>query len=184
MKTINHNRIVHFVFAILVLFVFANMIQAKQKQDAQSQKFVPPSNVYAKQNGEFDKKTNVPRSLWNMNAGPYSGTPVEIARQYLSENAQMFQMKANLSDLTKVELHQNFGVSHVSFYQSVNDVPVFRSDVVVSINAENAVTFISNNYKSNLTISTTPNLTNQNALEIAEQHLNIQGKYKIGRAHV
>ncbi len=177
MKSKKHNYIVSFVAAAIIIVASVISIQAKQKHNGLSQKVVPPSTVYTKQNGEYDKKTNVPRALWNINAGPYSGSPVEIARQYLSENAQLFQMKANLSDLTKVELHQNFGVSHVSLYQSVNNVPVFRSDVVVSINAENVVTFLTNNYKSNIEIASTPNLTNQNAIEIAKQHLNVSGKY-------
>ena len=128
--------------------------------------------IYSTSTAEIDAKTQIPISLFNIKKGPYSGTSVEIAKTYLKENINTFKMKTDLSDLSNIKLQQSFGISHVNFYQSVNDVPVFRSDVVVSIDRNNFVTFVTNNYKPNLEVSTIPSLTNQTAIEIAKENLN------------
>ncbi|MBM4166332.1 MAG: T9SS type A sorting domain-containing protein [Ignavibacteria bacterium] len=164
------------VVAAVLLFATTLYASVPQKGIPRQQDFGKPSNVYATQNAEIDARTGIPRALWNINAGPYSGTAVEIARQFLSENSGMFQMQRNLSDLISVRLQENFGISHVSFFQSVHTVPVFRSDVVVSINHQNVVTFVSNNYKPNLDVETNPSLFPEDAYLIAKEHLHIIGK--------
>ncbi len=137
---------------------------------------VKSAEVYTTANAEIDARTGIPRAMWNVNAGPYSGTAVDVARQYLSENSGMFQMKGNLSDLSKIESHTTHNVSHIRLQQSVNDIPVYRGEVVVSVNNENVVTFVTNNYRTHLDVNTTVALDANTALNIAKNSLHITGK--------
>ncbi|MBS4028132.1 MAG: hypothetical protein KGZ58_05770, partial [Ignavibacteriales bacterium] len=168
----------NFIFSVILFSLTGGnlLAQAPSKTSPRPQDYVPSSKVISSRNGEFDKQSGIPRSLWNINAGPYNGTHEQIAQQFLRENTSLLHLRNELSDISMERTQTNFGISHVTFHQNLNGVPVFRSDVVVSVNAENYVTFVVNNYKPNVNLSTIPSLSKQTALTLAKEFLQLRGK--------
>ncbi len=124
--------------------------------------------------GRFDDATGVPRMLYHLNYGPMSGTPEQMARNYLSGNASLFKMNAALTDLKTHSIRQSPAGNHVRFEQYIGGVPVYKSDVVVSIDKKNFIKFVSNNYKQGISLpSARPALTQDDALRNAMQYLHV-----------
>ncbi|MBM2841439.1 MAG: Por secretion system C-terminal sorting protein, partial [Bacteroidetes bacterium] len=104
-------------------------------------------------------------------------TPEQIARTFLQENSDAFQLFGSTSSLITDDVQTVLGNSHVRFIQTYEGIPVFRGDVVVSINTNNEVSMAINNSKSAIQIaSTTPLVSEENALEIARRHVGIRGR--------
>jgi Zn-dependent metalloprotease len=126
--------------------------------------------------GRWEVSSGIARTLHNVNFGPLSGTPEQVAKTYLSLNAQLFQMKSTLEDLTIEKIQESPAGYHVRFSQSFQGIPIYQSDVVVSLNKSNFITFVSNNYKPNLKIEQTiPSLSANDATRLFKNHLNIAG---------
>ena len=83
-------------------------------------------------------------------------------------------MNNGLPDILKTAVQQNHGSRHVRFNQQYRGVPVYHSDVVVSIDNRNYVTFVSNNYKPGITVeSVQPSVSSSSALTIARNYFQI-----------
>ncbi|MEK7264115.1 MAG: SdrD B-like domain-containing protein [Bacteroidota bacterium] len=160
----------------IILITSLSYSQAPKKGIPRAQDVIPPTHIVHVHNAEIDERSGIPRTLFNVNAGPYSGTPVEIARAYLRENADKLRIDKNQRGLLQAKVSENLSVSHVEFFQTVHDVPVYRGSIVVNINKEHFVTFVSSNYKFVGEIATTPSLDSKTAFQIASEFLKVSGK--------
>lgn len=93
------------MFVLLSLFVGFSFVYAQ----------VPITNM--KNSTRIDKRTGVPVSLYNVQSEQYSGTPEQIARQYLNDNSNFLKMESNLEDLELIEVKKSPAGKHVSFRQ-------------------------------------------------------------------
>ncbi|MBI1808143.1 MAG: M36 family metallopeptidase [Ignavibacteria bacterium] len=138
-----------------------------------------PSGSYTyTRNARIEANTGIPRALYFQNAGPYQGTPEQMARQYLQEKAKTFRLSESLSDLKTIDVQESPMGYHVTFQQTYQDIPVYRSDVVVTVErATSRVVFTVNNYKSSLKLrQVTPKLDSDRAIQLARTHLKVKGK--------
>ncbi|MCC6743286.1 MAG: M36 family metallopeptidase, partial [Acidobacteria bacterium] len=77
--------------------------------------------------------------------GPAVGSPETIARAYLFENRKALGLTArdvrNLA-LTVNDLDRNFGITYLKFQQMVKDVPVFDSEIGVTVTAQGEIAVV------------------------------------------
>ncbi len=117
-----------------------------------------------------------PLVLSNVQHGPLTGSPEEMARTYLRSQHQRFQMNPNLSDLSVYLVQESPAGHHVRFRQTFNGVPVYQSDVVVSIDRKKYVEFVASNYKPNISLPTvSPAISTSGSVAIARRHLRVTG---------
>jgi Zn-dependent metalloprotease len=143
-----------------------------------SQKLVSPvsEKLSTKNNTQVDEKGGV-RAMWNIGYGPVQGSSSEIAKSFLHSQSPKFKMTDDLSDLEEKTVQKSPAGTHVRFVQKVGSVPVYNSDVVISISENNIVNFVVNNYKPMLTfVDTVPKLSSNQALIKAETQLGVTGK--------
>ncbi len=113
----------------------------------------------------------------DVNYGPVVGSAEQIAREYLQSNILRFKMKSNLTDIDLAYIQETPAGKHVNFKQSYNGIPIYQSDVVVSIDKKNTVEFFSSNYKINFTPPpTVPQLTEASAINTARTFLGVTGQ--------
>jgi Zn-dependent metalloprotease len=159
---------------LILFFCFSLFSQDLNK----SQKPVSPvsEKLSTQNNTQVDKKGNV-RAMWNVGYVAVSGSSGEVAKSFLHSQSQKFMMKDDLSDLEEKIVQKSPAGTHVRFVQKVGNVPVYNSDVVVSISKNNIVNFVVNNYKSGLpSVNITPKLSSNQALIKAETRLGVTGK--------
>jgi zinc metalloprotease ZmpB len=87
-------------------------------------------------NGFVNRSSGVLASLIAQHEGPFDGTPEQAARAYLADRAGEFGLGKMGSDLLLQMVQEAPGGLHVRFQQGVGTIPVWRADVVVSLDAD------------------------------------------------
>lgn len=131
----------------------------------------------------MDEKKALVRVISNIKSRRYSGTPEEIGKAFLAENSHLFRLNSNLSDMKVTKIIQSPAGYHVSFCQMYDGIPVMNSGTVVSINHENRISMVSNGYKPDIKVSTTPLIENSWASELARQAIQISNREKLFPTH-
>ncbi len=127
--------------------------------------------------GKVGKTSHIERYVYNENFGPLSGTYEQMAMNYLNSNATRFGLKNAGAELKAVQVNESPGGYHVRLRQYVDKYPVFDSDITVSINRENKVVFVANDYRPNLTLeSASVSLSQLSAISAAKDYLHVTGK--------
>ncbi|MBZ0111324.1 MAG: peptidase [Thermoanaerobaculia bacterium] len=91
--------------------------------------------------------TGAPITIINPGFRVAPGTPEEMARQYLAANWSSLGLQfEDLSDLEHSFTRVGKAATTVRFRQLTQGIPVLGSDVAVSINAENEVSFYTSSY--------------------------------------
>jgi hypothetical protein len=143
---------------------------------------VAPTVAY--EYGEINSVTGVPVALYQVNFPVDSGTPEEMARQYLAENASSLRLlDPDLADLSHRITRESRSGSVVRFIQNVAGVPVYNSEIVVHVNNQYVVTFVLSNYKGAVEVdSVIPTLTPVDAKRIAYDYLGLREEIDPGTA--
>ncbi len=127
--------------------------------------------------GRVEQRTGILRADYRTDKQVFSGSPEDIARQYLRLHHQTYGLTPSVGELMLQQVQPSPAGYHVRFNQSYENVPVFHGDVVVSINKKNQVSFVVNNNKQVSDIRTTSaSLLSADATTIARREIDIQGK--------
>jgi Zn-dependent metalloprotease len=112
----------------------------------------------------------VVRALYNLSSQKTIGSPVQAALDFIQENGSVLRISNPTAQLHTDRVQTVPGGSHVRFTQMYMNIPVYRGDIVVSMNERNQVGMVINNMKGDITLpSTTPSLTPAVALQKAEE---------------
>ncbi|BBH52267.1 PepSY domain-containing protein [Fluviispira sanaruensis] len=104
-------------------------------------------------------------------------TSIVIAREYLKLNASKYGLNTDDIDELKVtdtRLNETFSV--VRFEQRINDVPVYGSEIAVTVTYDGKVTFVASNTVTGLAkikFSTGKFIEKEKAIEVAKKHLGV-----------
>jgi zinc metalloprotease ZmpB len=145
-------------------------------QASSNQKFNTPDNSRRTMNVRVDAD-GVVRAMYDINLKPATGSTEQIARTFLQDQGDALGLPDIASSLRTEDVKTIAGSSHVRFAQTFMDVPVYRGDVVVSINSKSEVSMAVNNFKNTIQLSTTvPSLTNGEAIQIGRHRVGINGR--------
>ena len=100
-----------------------------------------------------------------------AGSREEVARSFLRNNADLFQVPADLGDL-----HLGVPRHALDFQQDFSGLPVIGSNGLyrgtsVEIDSNNVINSVTNNYLPRINISTKPQLTEDDVIAIAKEDL-------------
>jgi Zn-dependent metalloprotease len=99
-------------------------------------------------NKSINSKTGIVRSLSNIGYQAKSTSPENIAREYLQNNKDLFQLKnSHLSELKLDNIRQGLAVTTVRFKQYYDGLEVYQGDFSLSYNKSNIVNYVSNDLK-------------------------------------
>jgi hypothetical protein len=160
----------------LLLSVCAIAIALGGSHATTNHKLNMPDNSQVTMETRIDANGTV-RAMYNINSRSTDRSAELIARTFLLENSDAFQL-TNVTTSLRIENVQRVpGSSHVRFAQTYNGIPVFRGDVVVSITKVNEVSMVINNFKNGIQLSSTaPSLSEAIAIQIARQRVGIKGR--------
>ena len=104
---------------------------------------------------------------------PYSGTPEDAAKQFLRENAAIFEMEPALSDIEVERMREDIvGDKHLGYYinfkQTYKGLPVFNGSAGVLLKQDKSVSTVYNAYLPNINIPTTPTFAENEVVEIVK----------------
>ena len=130
----------------------------------------PGSRVQSAGSMRIDEK-GTPRALFNLSVATSQHSPESAARSFLASQKQLLRLTTVQADLVTDDVMNVPGGSHVRFHQTFNGLPVYCSDVVVSVNTRNEITMVINNAHAEIEAPTTPSFNSAKALAIAREHL-------------
>ncbi len=162
-----------------VVMITASLVAYAGKPEANRRLEIIPAivdNTEVLGNMRVDKLTGIPAALYSVNYRVNRSDPEAMARQYLSENADILHINKDLGDIEFVKSYETASGYRVQFRQIVAGFPIHNSSIKVSINKDNMVVFVMNGYKKLGAIETSINVSQTAALQIAENYLNISGK--------
>lgn len=95
-----------------------------------------------------------------------------MAVQFLTANIENLQLDPELRDISVSKIRESPGGKHVQFIQDYNGIEVENSNIVVSINNQDKISFYMSDYFPNVSVpSINPALSIETAIEIAINEL-------------
>ncbi|MFK8010392.1 MAG: M36 family metallopeptidase, partial [Marinicellaceae bacterium] len=138
------NKILIMGFSLIVTVCFAK----KEPIRIVDQILPEKENTIIVSNKFINSKTGLPTTLANIGFKAKSSTPEAIAREYLLANQTTFSLKYNhINDLKLTNIRKGKATTTVRFKQYHQGIEVYNSDVVVSYNKSNTITYVSNQLK-------------------------------------
>lgn len=168
------------IIVTLLALLWCNASYTQQKPFEQRTDLIKwfdeEGKYYLTDNKRIDEYTGIPRAIYQVDHPPLSGSPEQAARQYLNLQASLFKMSLGLSDIQTRTVQESPAGYHVRFQQTFQNVPVYASDIVVSIDRSNRVLMVMNNYKHSLSVATiVPLLSVEDAMRVAGQYVGFSG---------
>ena len=138
-------------FPLIIFLIIFNTSFAQKPSGNSSLQMLPDDTEASiiQNNMRINKITGVPIALYKPNYPVNSDTPERMARQYLTENYELFKLSADLSELKYITTKETPGGYHVHFDQYIGDYPVLNSRINITISRDNRVVFVTNGSKIN-----------------------------------
>ena len=128
-------------------------------------------------NMRIDEGSNMPRTLYGLEytSKTSGGDPVAIAREFLLAHESLLGISAtSINALEDYFVRESQAGTTVRFRQTWQGIPVYKSDIAVTINPEEQVTFVTNDFSYFADISdVTPVVSEQEALQKFRSRLRI-----------
>ena len=127
-------------------------------------------------NARVDTATGMPIALYRVGYSVDPGTPEQMARQYLRENASVLGLRsAELDDLVHHATREGRAATTVRFKQQISGVRVYGAEITVSIDHNNVVNCVMNTYKPASLTSAAPVTSAVAARQAAFDLLGVEG---------
>ncbi len=116
------------------------------------------------------------RALYRINSQRFEGTTEDAARAFLAEKGPSLRIETSSASLQMRSVERVPGGSHVRFAQVYHDIPVYRGEIVLSMNEMNQVGMLVSTTRANIRPnSLTPEFGAEKALHYARAALNAVG---------
>ena len=128
-----------------------------------------------------DKESNnIIRAKYNENfVDTKHNDPKDIALSYLKEKSAEFGLSENLENVEIKKISRTPGGKYVYFEQQVDNIPVYSTTSLIALNKGDTITYMLNNFrdlKRYKDYSNKAKITESDAIDVAKNYLNIQGK--------
>jgi hypothetical protein len=112
--------------------------------------------------------------------GQWQGTPAVVAQDFLKLYGKKFGVNEPDKMLALKQIQHSPGGTHICYSQKLNEIPIYRSDLIITISTSNEIVFIANSLKNDpKPDSFIPNLSQAQALQTAKTHIDVKGIYYI-----
>ena len=130
--------------------------------------------------GRLDANANILRAMYRIDGAQsvsLSGSPAQISRAFLQENAEPLGLDASLQDLEVVREVSTEYTNHTTYQQFYDGIPVYGRFVKVNMNRRGEVTMVLNGYHPDLKLTgpdgVAPRISDQEAINRAQQYLDL-----------
>ena len=132
-------------------------------------------NYYYNGNMRVNSDTGTPIAIYNIKHKVNEDMPENMAKQYLQDNTQVLKINQDLIDDLKLHhTRTTLSGTTIRLRQYVNNLPVNKSEITVTINKENEVIYVMNDLSYDINIKNlATSYSIENAKQIAYSHLNI-----------
>lgn len=131
--------------------------------------------TYRENYQDIEVGTNVLRADYNVHYTNSKFTnPESIAKEYLKSISLELGVFNDLRNVKIIKTIASHTCTYVYFEQQLNNVPIFSSSSIVTVNKDNTVTALLNGFREvtlDDNISQTPKISENNAIQLAYEYL-------------
>jgi subtilisin-like proprotein convertase family protein len=163
-----------FTASVIITFAFS-LGFAKKAPGPESivpGQYTPNSGVSVRAMTDEITPDGIARVLYYPNFKSQSTTTAEIAADYLRQNSALLGTKGDGSDLNLMSAKHSLAGYHYRYQQVWQGVPVFASQLLLNIRRDGVISSVISDYKTNVNVSTSPNLTAKQAEQAAMAEIN------------
>jgi len=122
-------------------------------------------------------------SVVGLGTRPYGDKPETAARNFLTDNAQIFGLRQDLGDMRLIAQRSNATGGHVEFRQIVNGLPVENAVVTVNLSKDGRILEIKSSYTPMQPAPAPTQIARQRAIDLAlEEYLDASARVTPGKA--
>lgn len=131
-------------------------------------------------------ESGMPRALYRQNHPVEAASPEAMAREYLRDVSKDLRLgEAAGEDLEVSFVRQARAGTTVRFRQTIDGIPVHGAEIAVSIDPQNRVQFVMNDYVAGASLATrTPSVSADAARSAALAHLGVVGALGLDRTEL
>ena len=157
------------------LYCFGQKPVEKSKYEKYNLRLI---ETYKDNSKKRDKKSEIIRANYSESYFTNKHKQADsVALSYLRFKQKELGISENLDDVRIKKVRKTPGGKYVYFEQVYNGIPVFSTSSMVAINQGDTVTYMLNNFRQfEKSLKTKAKITNNEALEIASNYLNIETK--------
>lgn len=121
--------------------------------------------------GRYDAETGIPLALYHLNDPADGSTPTEKAQHWLRSHQLLLGLRfEDLRDLTVRIARKGNAGTNVRFAQSVDGIPVYGGEIVVNVDPNGMIRYLTNGYSAaKLPASLQPTITQEMALASTQE---------------
>ncbi len=166
---------------LLSTLIFLSALQAFVEKSQRHQNleiihdFSPGSQIIA--NMRVENTTGIPRVVYSPNYRVAKADPESMAREYLSQHAELLHHYSPDIQLTYVTTVETPAGYRVLFVEEYAGIPVYKGSIKVSLNRQQEVVFVTNGYQPLGKFDTDVKVSESEALDIAENYLGVEEPY-------
>jgi PKD repeat protein/predicted small secreted protein len=162
------------------LFLFDTSLFAQKPPQNRGKEIIPDETeqFLTRHNMRVNVESGIPVSAYELSYKVNPDSPQKMAEQFLRENHSMLHLRSDLSDLKYTNTIETPGGYHVHFTQYMDDYPVYKSTLNVTISRNSKVVFVMNGYKTsygskNQINIQSPRISKNDALLTAKNYLGV-----------
>ncbi len=178
----------HLISCAITLLLLGNILLAQKPMAERGFEINPQLEERSEiiENKRIDLNTGLPLSIYNLHYKVKDARPEEMALQYLQEQGAQLGLPKGQLDNLKHYFTRSSDIGHtVRFQQVFGEIPVSKSEIVVTIDPNNFVTFISSTYKKEAYFPQTNTvLSEMDARQIAENHIRLNSETTFERTEM
>lgn len=120
----------------------------------------------------WNEKTGLPRTITKGKSDVYRGSAEAAARAFLTDYANLFGFKNDLSDLEHLKTTENRdGLQRVTFQQYYQGIPIEGAEYKIHVFKNGRIGMVNGFYYQNIEISASPTSSSSQAIEVAKGDL-------------
>lgn len=120
---------------------------------------------------QWDNVTGIPKRLLGKLSPPSSGDPLAIARQFLTEHRALYRLADVDRELEiKSVKRDSMGNTHIRLQQNWQDFPVFGTELIVHVAADNTIRGVNGQYHPTIDAASKPSISADAAMAAARKH--------------
>lgn len=141
---------------------------------------------YTTELGRFDAQTHIPVALYHLNDLAEGETPTQKAQHWLRGHAAQLGLRhPDLADLQVRVARQGQAGTNVRFAQSIDGIPVHGGEIVVNVDPEGRIRYITNGYRTEeVPENMAPAITKQMAFAATMDWIGMQGPLNFERTRL
>ncbi len=136
-----------------------------------------PEGYFIENDIKYSRYSGLPLALYNPNYAVTPASPEAMAEQFIRENHQLLGLSyPNLKELYHHATRTSLSGHVVRYRQQYEGLPVGKSEITIHINHKNVVTYVLNDYRRGIKLtSVAPNLNLNQAKTLAHAHIRSSG---------